>query len=355
MRVCIKGDIMTCRERVLCTIGHKEPDKVAKGEVCVEGDLANRILGTNYPHDYQHYERDKAIRERLYMDLIDLGDWPAEEIGKDENGNTIYRSLYGYEYKYSGLSKHITRPPIADILDAATYRKPDISKVSGDLLRKFKETTDLFVFGQIGGPVSMLDEMFDMEDYLVYCLTNPHEIRLISEKVMEFELEKAELFISSGADAIYLADDIAFNNGTFLPPEILESLVYPFYKDIVTAIKKTKDVPVFFHSDGDLRKVLDRIVECGFNGLQSLQPSANMDIASIKKRYGDVLCLFGNIDLDYVMTMASPQEVADTVKRTIDIAAPGGGFILSTCNTLVNAIPVENAIAMYETAEQYTP
>ena len=79
-----------------------------------------------------------------------------------------------------------------------------------------------------------------------------------------------------------------------------------------------------------------------------------MDIGTIKKQYGDVLCLFGNIDLDYIMTMASPEEVADEVKRTIEIAAPGGGFILSTCNTLINAIPAENAVAMYETAENFS-
>ena len=53
------------------------------------------------------------------------------------------------------------------------------------------------------------------------------------------------------------------------------------------------------------------------------------------------------------MTFAPPQEVADVVRRTIDIAAPGGGYILATCNTLIDAIPDENALAMYETAQEY--
>ena len=98
---------------------------------------------------------------------------------------------------------------------------------------------------------------------------------------------------------------------------------------------------------------LESIVTCGFDGLHSLQPSAGMDIGEIKRRYGDVFCLMGNIDLDYVMTMATPTEVEEEVKRTLDIAAPGGGYVLSTCNALIDAIPDDNALAMYQTADRY--
>lgn len=61
----------------------------------------------------------------------------------------------------------------------------------------------------------------------------------------------------------------------------------------------------------NLNKVMDDLVECGFDGIQSLQPSAGMDIAS-----------------------------------------PGGGFILSTCNTMVDIIPPENILAMIDEAEK---
>ena len=344
---------MKRRERVLNALLHKEGDRIPKGETWIDGSLANKLLGSDYPLDYQSYERDLKIRDLLNMDLINLGDWPSEEIGVDSRGNKIFRSLYGYEFAYNGTSKHITKPPIDDIEDTYKYIKPDIKKVSGKIIEDFKNNTDLFVMGQIGGPVSMLDEMFPMEDYMVYCLTNTSEIRTIGEKVMEFEVEKAKLFIDSGADAIFFADDIAFNSGTFLPPHIMKEIVYPFYKYAITEIKKYKKVPIIFHSDGDLNKVMDNIVEAGFDGIQSLQPSAGMDIAHIKKEYGGSICLMGNIDLDYIMTFASPKEVEEIVKRTIDIAAPGGGFILSTCNTFIDAIKPENALVMYKTGHEY--
>jgi uroporphyrinogen decarboxylase len=107
------------------------------------------------------------------------------------------------------------------------------------------------------------------------------------------------------------------------------------------------------HTDGNINACLGLIADCGFDGIQSLQPSAGMDIAKVKKEFGGRLCLMGNIDLDRIMTLATPEEVAETVKRTMDIAAPGGGFILSTCNILIDAVKPENALAMYRTAEEY--
>jgi len=344
---------MTSRDRVFRAIKHQEPDKVPKGENSIQAGIANRIIGNEYPADYQHFQRDKKVRELLSIDLINLGDWPVEVIGKNENGIKVYRSVYGYEYLYNGISRQLVKPPLTDISRAKSYPVPDISKVSGGIIREFRDATDLFIFGQIGGPVSMLDEAFGMEEFMIFALTNTKEIRILGEKIMEFETEKAKLFLDCGADAILIADDIAFNTGVFLPPEIMKKIAYPLYKETVNMIKKHRDIPVFMHSDGNLNKVMDDIIECGFDGLHSLQPSAGMDINRIKKEYGDDLCLMGNIDIDYVMPRGTSREVEDTVKATIDTAAPGGGYILSTCNSLIDSIPVENALAMYQTADSY--
>lgn len=340
---------MTKRQRVLTALEHREPDRIPKGETWIDGRLANRIMHTDFPLDYQFFERDKAIRDYLEMDLINVGDWPQKQIGISKSGNPIYLSNYGYEFE-QGESKHVIRPPVDDIEKAYQYKKPDIANVDASLINKYVLETDLFVFAQIGGPVSMLDEMFAMEDYMVFCLTNTEEIAYITEKVMEYEVEKAKLFIDAGCHSIFFADDIAFNTGAFLPPYIMHEIVYPFYRKTVKEIKKYKDLPIVFHSDGNLDKVLDDIVACGFDGLQSIQPSAGMSIKRIKEKYGRDLCLWGNIDLDYIMSFASPEEVKINVEKTLQIAGEGGGFILSTCNTMIDSIPAENVIAMMEAA-----
>ena len=342
---------MTHKERVMAAIRHQPVDRIPKGETWIEGGLANRILGANYPTDYQHFERDLALRKHLGMDLINVGDWPSKIIGTDTKGRIIYRSNYGYDY-IQLASREIVRPALEDIEDAEQYVKPDIANVDPTIVRRFAEESDLFVFAQIGGPVSMLNEMFPMEDYMVYCITNPEEMISISDKVIEYEIEKAKLFLDAGADGIFMADDIAFNTGVFLPPDLMDRLVFPYYQRIVREIKAYKDVPVFAHSDGDLNSVLHKYVEAGFDGLQSLQPTASMDIAQIKKQYGDKLCLWGNIDLNRVMCFASPEEVKQVVRETIAAASENSGYILSTCNSMIDCIPTENVLAMMEAAEE---
>ena len=48
-----------------------------------------------------------------------------------------------------------------------------------------------------------------------------------------------------------------------------------------------------------------------------------------------------------------PEEVERVVKETIRVAAPGGGYVLSTCNTLIRAIPPANALAMYRAGDKW--
>jgi uroporphyrinogen decarboxylase len=56
---------MTKRERVLNSLFHKPVDRVPKGETWIDGNLANKIMGTNFPTDYQHYEREKNLINML--------------------------------------------------------------------------------------------------------------------------------------------------------------------------------------------------------------------------------------------------------------------------------------------------
>lgn len=344
---------MTKRERVWNALNHRPVDKIPKGEIAISPGIANRILGGGYSEAFMDYEREKAVRELLKMDFVNVGDWPSWQIGTTEKGDPIFQSNYGEKYIDNGVSKHIIERPFADIEESDSYRTPDIKKVSGDLVRKFAEETDFFVFAQIGGPISMVNELVGMEDYMVWSMTNTEKIRELARKIMIYEVQKAKLFIDSGADGILLADDMAFNTGVFLPPYIMEEVAYPFYEEAIREIKAHKNVPIVLHTDGNINTVLDRIVKLGFDGIQSLQPFAGMDIREVKEKYGDKICLIGNIDLDYIMTFAPEEEVRKNVQETIRSAAKGSGFILSTCNTLVDIIPLENVHAMYEAAENF--
>ncbi len=134
-------------------------------------------------------------------------------------------------------------------------------------------------------------------------------------------------------------------------PQIMDCFAWPFYKKMIGRIRAARNVPVFLHTDGDIRAVLPQIADCGFDGLQSLQPSANVDILAVKRQYGNRLCLWGNLDLDRLMTAGTPLEVVEQTRWLCRNIGYDGGFILSTCNILIDAIPIENVTAMYTAAE----
>lgn len=167
---------MTKRERMYNALAHKPVDKIPKGELSISPAFANKILGGGYSEAFQDFDREKAVRELLNMDFINVGDWPSKRVGTAENGDPIYQSNYGEKYIDNGVSKHMIELPFEDIEDVDSYETPDISNVSGELIKRFAEETDLFVFAQIGGPISMVNELIGMEDYMVFSLTNTEDI-----------------------------------------------------------------------------------------------------------------------------------------------------------------------------------
>ncbi len=338
---------MTHKERVKSAIEHRQPDQTPKGDLAIESELLKALIGSETYQQLDPRERLLKAWRILGSDLVNIHQFPMQQTGATQDGLPIYRSVLGDEHIITEGSSHLHKPAISDVSEVDNYRSPDPATCLTDMLDWFVANSDLFVFGQIMGPVSSLDWMLGTEDYMVYSMTDTEQIKLLTEKVIAYEIARAKIFIDHGADGIMITDDIAFNTGLFMPPHIMDELAWPFYKKIIREVKAHQDVPVFLHMDGDIRKVMSNIADFGFDGLQSLQPSAGMDIAAVKQEYGDRLCLMGNMDLDHLMPFGSPEEVAAQAKWLCDNIGQDGGFILSTCNILTNIIPPENVLAMY--------
>jgi len=340
---------MNRKERVRRAIAHQEPDRVPKGELAIEHDFAVNLVGEELP------ERELIHRthEMLNMDLWVCGDWPRPKVDETDEGYAIVRDSWGRLLVDNGVSQETIETPIKSIDLAHEYRAPTLDDITGGDMAWVVANTDFFSVGLVNSVFEDVYNLIGFNEYLMVLATEPERLRYLAQLCAEYEVAKASRFLDLGADMIVIVEDIAHNTGTFISPLALRSEIFPYMTWQVEHIKRHRDVPVLFHSDGDLNTVLDDIVSCGYDGLQSLQPSANMDIARIKAAYGDRLCLMGNIDINYVLPFGSTQEVRDAVRDTIRVAAPGGGYILSTCNTLIRAIPPENGLAMYRACDEF--
>jgi len=151
--------------------------------------------------------------------------------------------------------------------------------------------------------------------------------------------------------AVLNPDDIAFNTGLLVHPKYLRKYVFPWYKKM-GKICSEKGIGFIFHSDGDCTEAMDDLIDCGFQGFNPIQPNA-MNIVEVKKKWGKKICLIGNINLDSTLTLGTPQDVRAEVYERIRTIAPGGGYMVSSSNSITDYVPVDNMRALIDANYEY--
>jgi uroporphyrinogen decarboxylase len=157
--------------------------------------------------------------------------------------------------------------------------------------------------------------------------------------------------IDAGAEIIALEGDLAFNTNTLMSPAQYAEFLAPYHKEIVDNVHR-KGAKIFKHSDGNLWPILEMLLGCGFDGIHPIQPQC-MDIGEVKKRLRGRACVMGNIDCMFLLPDGTIEQVEQTVRDTIKAAAPGGGYIMSSSNSVHPGCKAENYIAMVHAAHKY--
>lgn len=162
----------------------------------------------------------------------------------------------------------------------------------------------------------------------------------------------AKVLAETDYDIFFLCDDTAYKHQTMINPNIHRELIIPAYKEAVKIIRKAGKYTVF-HSDGYTEPYFDGLIEAGFHGVESLEPRAGMNLKHLKEKYGDKLCLIGNIDVSELLPYGTTDQVVEAVKKCIKDAGNGGGYILSPCTDLTSSCKVENVLTMIQAAKKY--
>ncbi len=104
------------------------------------------------------------------------------------------------------------------------------------------------------------------------------------------------------------------------------------------------------HCDSKTTHLLDVIPDVG---MQVFNFDAHMDIATVKEKIGDRVCLLGNMASFTLLREGTPEEVTAECRRLIEPAKPGGGFILSMGSGTARGTPAENIDAMRAACVEY--
>jgi hypothetical protein len=77
------------------------------------------------------------------------------------------------------------------------------------------------------------------------------------------------------------------------------------------------------------------------------------DMALLKRELGATKTLMGGINGDLHLANASPEEIDDTVRRTLELMAPGGGFILHVIPGVYGGVPWSNVLQLIACWKKY--
>jgi uroporphyrinogen decarboxylase len=232
--------------------------------------------------------------------------------------------------------------------DLDNYEPPDPSapgryEMLQQAVQKIDRDTAVIGCFPIGSVITW--EVIGGIDRLILALhTNRNFVTKLRDKIHSACVEWIKMMIDIGVDAFVVTDDYADTHGPFLGPELFRDFELPYFQRAVDAIKK-QGVAVLQHSDGNLYPIIEDLIDAGIAGLHPIEPGA-MDIADVKQRYGDRICLMGNVDCRQLLPYGTEAQVIAEVRQVIDAASAGGGHILTSSNSLHSNVRVENVFTM---------
>jgi len=194
--------------------------------------------------------------------------------------------------------------------------------------------------------------LMGLVDFSYALVDEPDLVEAIINKLGELDLAVYKTMADmEEVGAIWLTDDLGFNTGTLVAPEVLRKHVFPWHKKIARAAHD-KGKPLLIHSCGNVEEVMpDLIDDVGIDAKHSFQ--ANIyDMAEQKRKYGTRIALLGGVDVD-LLARGTEDEVRREVRRQIDACAPGGAYALSSSNSIPNYAKYENYAAMIDETLNY--
>ncbi len=175
---------------------------------------------------------------------------------------------------------------------------------------------------------------------------NPKLISEMMEKITDYRIKLAKVKADLGYKIVHHGDDLGMQCSGFFSPAMFNELMMPQYKRLFAEYKKYGQY-IFMHSCGKMIDYLPQLIDAGLDGWEPVQPCN--DLRYIKKEYGKDLVFMGGIDTQGLPFM-KPEEVKKMAKEAIEILGKGGGYIIAPAQEIMNDVPLENVVAILETA-----
>ncbi len=249
---------------------------------------------------------DQQIAEQVLGRLARL-------LGKDNICYVLRAPVYTKRIDAGGDTAFYTEGLIRSEADLELLDLPDPDDdalyAEAEVWASRKGDYSLWLVTRLGLFPAMLS--MGMERFFIALHEDPGFVEKLLDIYCEWTAAMAKRICQLDFDVFCSTDDFAGKHGTLFSPSFFHDIVMPRFRKIAEHITK----PWVMHSDGKL-------------------------------------CLLGNVDLNLLM-LGEPQEVKEEVRGLIRDVGPGGGYIVTSGNSLTYYCKLENITAMIEAAREY--
>lgn len=336
---------MSSLERVRIALNRGQPDRVPITEFLIDLKVAQAAVPG---------ARDAAeCMDRLDMDAVGCGpNWRTSQPAADGS----YTDEWGVRYRMGAEAlAHPIAGPIATMDDARAYQPPDPDApwrldTLRDLVRRYKDRRAIIFHHRAA--FMWAAYLMGLDRLLEALLLAPDLADLVMDIVLACNMAVVRNAIQAGADVILLGDDYADSRGPMMSPRLFDRFIQPRLARMIAMIHDEGALCIK-HTDGNIYPILNAIVDAEPDGLNPIEPAAGMSLKRVKELVGDRVCLVGNIDCGELLSHGTTADVETAVRQAIADAAPGGGYMLSSSNSIHSSVRPENLIAMVEACHRY--
>ncbi len=351
---------MKPKERVLTAFHHEIPDRIPVNYL--SNPAIDRRLKSYY--GIAHHD-DESLRQKLGVDFRTIeAPYVGPKLYQDLPGVTVDnfgRHRRWVQHDWGGYWDYCAWPlQTADVDTVANWRLPSADDYDYSLIpilaKKYKEYCVVIGNPGVGDIINSTGMLRTMEQTLVDLMLDDPAGLLLIDRSTRLWLEIMERTLAAGnglIDLLWLGEDLGTQRGPTISLELYRKHLRPRHQKFVD-LAAGYNIPVMIHSCGSSSWAFDDFIDMGIQVVDTLQPEAeNMAPAFLKDKYGSRLGFHGMISTAGELAFGTSAEVKETVRRTLEIMMPGGGYAMAPTHEIQDNSPTENVVAMYDAAQKY--
>ena len=194
---------------------------------------------------------------------------------------------------------------------------------------------DLLTVGEWGVLYDAACWLCGMEEVALKVYDDPGFVEELFAIIGEWNRRRMEVVLDAGVDLFIRR--AWYETTDFWSPALYERFILPALKrDVQTAHEAGAKLAIITTSA--YTPLLDLYLESGIDVLIGLDPVQDVraDFELTKRKLGGKVCLWGGVNGFVTIERGTPEEVREDTRYAMEILSPGGGFILSPVDNVVD-------------------